>query len=87
MHLTIFGVMIYISHHASRLSHCNKSGVMIQHADGKYGAMRESMPIQSASHIVFEKCTVSSPACGHFAHCIICYHMSVSVPTDQMMVS
>ncbi len=38
-------------------------------------------------HIVLEERTVSSPSRGHFAHCIICYHMSVSVLTDLVMVS
>ncbi len=64
-----------------------RSDVTRQYAVGKYGAIRESVPIQSASHIVLAKRTVSSPSCGHFEHCIICYHMSVSVLTDLMMVS
>ncbi len=64
-----------------------RSDVTRQHPVGKYGATRECVPIQGASHIVFEKRTVSSPLRGHFAHCIICYHMSVSVLVDHMMVS
>ncbi len=64
-----------------------RSDVTRQHAVGKYGVMCESVPIQGALHIVFEKRTVSSPSCGHLAHCIICYHMSVSVLADHTMVS